>query len=72
MKLVLCLDKDDIHTSKCGHNYVVETMGVTITFTPEAAQEFINDIQGIQAALAENPELEHCPNASDDQHCTHT
>jgi len=66
MKIVICLEKDDIHTSKCGHNYIIETNGVSISFAPDAAQEFINDVQGIQAALAKNPELGcHDPN------CTH-
>lgn len=66
MKLVVCLDKEDIHTKLCGHNYVVETTGLSLSFTPEAAQELVNDIQGIQAALAKDTESQPCQ----DPNCT--
>lgn len=54
MKIVICLDKEDIHTKFCGHNYIIETTGLSISLTPEAIQEFLDDIQGIQTALTKN------------------
>ena len=64
MKIAICLDKEDIHTHLYGHNYIIETNGITITFTPEAIQEFLDDIQGIRQRVAK---LEPCQ----DPNCTH-
>lgn len=45
MKIIIKLEKEDIKTCKYGLNYAIETPNVSIVFSPEAIQEFFDDIQ---------------------------
>ena len=48
MKIMIKLEKEDIKTAKFGFNYSIEAPGVSIVFSPEAAQEFFKDVNNIQ------------------------
>lgn len=47
MKLAILLTKEDIQTSKIGNHYEISSGDITINFTPEAVEEFINDVKYI-------------------------
>lgn len=44
MELVILLTKEDIQTTKIGLHYAIKAKGVTINFTPDALEEFVNDV----------------------------
>lgn len=49
MLIILTLDKSDIKTEPMGNHYQIKTpSGLVINFTPDAVDEFINDIQAIR------------------------
>ncbi len=44
MKIVICLEKEDISTSKLGENWAITTKdGTILSFTREAMQELVDD-----------------------------
>jgi len=51
------LDKEDIKTCKFGLNFSIEAPGVSVVFSPEAVEEFFNDIQNIKAEEAKTSQL---------------
>ena len=48
MELILKIEKTDIVTTKYGNNYAINLKDLTIIFSPEAVDEFINDINDIK------------------------
>lgn len=47
-KFIIKLEKEDINTSKLGENYLINTNGVHIIFTPDALFELMNDYEKIK------------------------
>lgn len=45
MKLIILLTKEDVQTVKNGSHYEIRSDNVTINFSPEALDEFLNDIK---------------------------
>lgn len=48
MTVVLILNKDDINTRSNGDHYEIVTDNFIINFTPDAVDEFINDVKSIR------------------------
>ena len=50
MEMIICLTKEDVETSMAGEHYLIKTPnGVSINFTPDALEEFLNDVAEIKA-----------------------
>jgi len=50
MKTTILLTKEDITTTKCGLHYVINAKGgISLNFTPDAVEEFVNDVTLIKS-----------------------
>lgn len=49
MEITISLSVYDVATQKCGRHYeIVTPKGITINFSPDALDEFLNDIKAIK------------------------
>jgi hypothetical protein len=53
MDIVINLTKDDIVTMKLGNNFAIKTGNLMITFTLDAVDELLNDIENIKSGKLE-------------------
>ena len=47
MEFIIKIELDDVNTYRLGKNFAIDGYGVTVVFSPEAAEEFIRDVRSL-------------------------